>query len=80
MWPVPKDPEQRLYFGMLEAIGYQCFKNGDAPKGYTEEQIKRFLKRRAKRIKGITNPDWLSTFVGKYDFLAPHPSRLGAKP
>jgi len=67
--PVPEDPEQRLYFGLLEAIAYECWKYKDAPEGITEDEVKAFLKAHRKAIRTEANPDYVSLFLGKFDFL-----------
>ena len=67
--PLPEDREQRIYYGMLEAIGWACFKYGDAPQGVTEEQVKNYLIQHKDRIKASTNPDFLALLAGAFDFL-----------
>ena len=66
---LPEDREQRVYYGMLEAIGWECFKYGDAPQGGTEEQVKNYLIQHKDRIKAGTNPDFLSLLAGTFNFL-----------
>ena len=67
--PLPRSREQRIYFGMFEAIGWECFKYGDAPKGVTEEQIKDYLIQHKDRIKVEAMSDYLALAAGTFDFL-----------
>lgn len=65
---VPTDPEQRLYFGLLEILDWDCIPEGDAPQTLTEAGAKRFLYQRKDRIK-CPLPSYLGLFAGVFDFL-----------
>lgn len=67
--PLPKSKEQRIYYGMIEAIGWGCFRYSDAPQGVTEEQVKDYLIKRKDRIKAEAMSDYLSLLAGAFDFL-----------
>ncbi len=67
--PLPKSKEQRIYYGMIEAIGWDCFKYGDAPQGVTEEQVRDYLIKHKDRIKAEAMSDYLSLLAGVFDFL-----------
>ena len=66
---VPKSKEQRIYFGMLEAIGYECFKYKDLPKNITERMVKNYLIKHKERIRVEAIADYISLFSGGYNFL-----------
>lgn len=67
-WKPPTDPEQLTYWAMLEAIGFQCWRFGDAPTGTTEKEIKSFLKANRDRIT-CEPPDYIAAVAGGYDFI-----------
>lgn len=66
----PKEPEQRLLFSLLEAIGYDCWNMGDAPAEW--EPIEAWIWEHRKELcalKGVPPPDYLSLVLGKYTWL-----------
>ena len=65
---VPKDEEQRLYFGLLEIIDFQCCVYGDAPEGVTEEDVKAYLIEHKDKIK-CEPPSFLGMLTGAFNFL-----------
>jgi hypothetical protein len=64
----PVDPEQRLFFCLLEMIDFECFKYGDAPESLDEESVKTFLIKHKDNIR-CEPPTYLGAICGVYDFL-----------
>ena len=73
--PIPKDRKQRIYYGMLEALGWDCIKyrkeidGSTIPKWITEKKVERYLIKHKKKIKMSSIPDYLALMSGRYDFL-----------
>lgn len=65
---VPVNDEQRLYFGMLEILDYECVKYEDAPAGITEEDIKEYLIVHKDSIT-CEPSSYLGVLGGRFDFL-----------
>jgi len=67
--PVPSDPEQRLYYGLLEILDFECCKYGDEPEGVTEEDIKQFLLEHKQYINAEALPSFMGLVAGTFNFL-----------
>lgn len=68
--PVPDDEEQRLYYGCLEILDFQCASvYGDAPDGVTDEDIRAYLVAHRGRIKAQAVSSYLGLMRGLFDFL-----------
>ena len=67
---VPESEDEKLYFGMLEILDFQCVNYGEAPKGITEAQIKEYLlehKEEVRKLKVI--PSYMGLLCGTFNFL-----------
>lgn len=71
----PEARDERLVFAVLEAIGYECWKYGDAPNGPadSEETLKAWLVENRDAIgkmkPDVVIPDFLSLACGVYNFI-----------
>ena len=64
--------EEKLVFGLLEMLDYECYEYPHAPCCIlSEEEIKSFLLKHKKKIMGmsIPPPSMLGVVCGVFDFL-----------
>lgn len=64
---VPEDREQRIYFGLLEILDFQCIKYKDFTLA-TEKEIKEYLYKHRDNIK-CSPPSYIGLLVGAFNFL-----------
>ena len=72
--PAPDSEEDRLLYGLMEILDFECLKYGDYD-GLTQDQIKDFLVQHKDSLTNIHIPSFIGLMAGAFGFLE-QPNRM----